>query len=377
MSGGGTARLKFLWEASHMLLSTCPQVSSLYMSQLLSLTSDRDLSLHEDIQSRACAGCGSIFLPGVNCTVKIIPTPESSEKKERQRAAEKRKLKARSSQKSNCNMDAHLGKGTASTYSKADNSETTITSSIKTPPAGNSPASDARKKIIRIVSHNEQAQKGNQVQRLASFGDQGAAKSINKAEVRSNRLLNRVIYHCIKCERETEAPGTKKGYLEGRIKPTKSISQARKRKREASKGEPELPSSPRTPSISKPVSTHEPTPKGSNRPSVQHRGFSVSTAIGVKGSSMAGLSVSEPVSPVGGLSRASSVASSAATSPASSPKLSTLGDKSHSSGMNKKKKKNNLASLLASQKAQKDSAANSDKDSNGGDSVLANFLLGL
>ena len=178
-------------------------------------------------------------------------------------------------------------------------------------------------------------------------------KRVDKAEIRSNQLLNHVVYHCKRCERETEIPGTKKGYLDSRIKPTKTISRKRKQKRQAPQSSRPTSSQNPSPFPPKDANTSSPTIAGQKRP-------------------RPGLSVSMPASPVGGLSRVASSASSAATSPASSPRIPTLNEK----GNSKKKKKTNLASLLASQKAQRDSS-DQGGGGGGGDSVLANFLMGL
>lgn len=346
------ARLQFLWKASHMLLVPCPQVSSLYMSQFLSLASDRELRLHEDIQSRACAGCGSIFVPGMNSTVKIVAA-ETKQEKEKRKAMERKKSKAEKKKAATPAEQEKVhdqGLGIAKSKAAGDTSQTDNISkatSIMTL-SQTRKATINSKKMIQIIPYTEQMQKQNQAQRGPS------TKRVDKTEVRSNQLLNHVVYHCKRCERNTEIPGTKKVYLSSRIKPPKTISRKRTQKRQA-------------PSQSTPSPT--PSQRSSLLPSKDTNAPSPITFAGQK-RPRPGFSASMPASPVGGLSRASSVVSSAATSPASSPRIPTLNEKSNS----KKKKKINLASLLASQKAEKDSPPD---QGGAGDSVLANFLMGL
>ncbi|KAF9326860.1 hypothetical protein BG006_009759 [Podila minutissima] len=322
------------------------------MSQFLSLASDRELRLHEDIQSRACAGCGSIFVPGMNSTVKIVAA-ETKRQKERRNAVERRKSKAEKKKAITPNEQEKghsQGLGIATNKASVD---TTLTDNINTATSAMSSsqprkAAISSKKTIQIIQYTEQVQKLNQAQR--GLG----TNRVDKAEARSDQLLNHVVYHCKRCERETEIPGTKKGYLDGRIKPSKTISRKRKQKRQ-------------TPSQS--AVTPTPSQSSSLLPSKDTNPPSPTTVAGQK-RPRPGIVASMPASPVGGLSRASSAASSAATSPTSSPRISTLNEKSSS----RKKKKTNLASLLASQKAEKGSPPD---QGGGGDSVLANFLMGL
>ncbi|KAI9239051.1 MAG: hypothetical protein BYD32DRAFT_412254 [Podila humilis] len=346
------ARLQFLWKASHMLLAPCPQASSLYMSQFLSLASDRELRLHEDIQSRACSGCGSIFVPGMNSTVKIVPA-ETKQEREKRKASDRRNAKTEKKKATTSNEqetqvhEQGLGIALRKPAGETLSSNSKTSTSVAVSPSKARKATNNNKKKIRIIPYTEQMQKQNQ-QRGPG------AKRVDKAEIRSNQLQNHVVYHCKRCERETEIPGTKKGYLESRIKPPKTISRKRTQKRQAPPSSTHTLSQSPSPCPPKDANTSSPTIAGQKRP-------------------RSGLSASMPVSPVGGLSRAVSSASSAATSPASSPRMPTLNEKSNS----KKKKKTNLASLLASQKAQKDSSDQGGGGGGGGDSVLANFLMGL
>ena len=87
------ARLEFIWKASHMLLAQCPGASSHYMSQFLSLANDRDLRLHEDIQTKSCAACGSIFVPGINSKVKVVPVKETRTEKDRRKKLARKRAK--------------------------------------------------------------------------------------------------------------------------------------------------------------------------------------------------------------------------------------------------------------------------------------------
>ncbi|KAG0092628.1 hypothetical protein BGZ93_001584 [Podila epicladia] len=188
------ARLQFLWKASHMLLAHSPQVSSLYMSQFLSLSSDRELRLHEDIQSRACAGCGSIFVPGLNSNVKIV-TAVTKQQKERRKAVERRKSKAEKMKAITPNEQEkghNQGFGIAMNKTSIDTSLTNNINKATSAMFSSQPrkATISTKKKIQIIPYTEQMQKQNQAQRGLGIN------RVDKAEVRSNQSLNHVVYHC-------------------------------------------------------------------------------------------------------------------------------------------------------------------------------------
>ncbi|KAG0340549.1 hypothetical protein BG004_006359 [Podila humilis] len=375
------------------------------MSQFLSLASERDLRLHEDIQSRACAGCGTIFVPGVNSSVKVVPVPETKQEKQKRKAtarkkakAEKRKTLAQGEEILESKLDLNSATSKAlgikavvdadapatieTTYNininTNINSTTTNTTaiissdSIKNPLTQKRPLT-AKRKTIRIIPYTAEPGK--------IFPTTGK----NKVDRKSKQLQNHIVYHCQRCGRETEIPGTKKAYVESRIKPPKVVTQRRKLKKATvavaaadvaivgiTQASQQLSASSRTASPSLLHST-----KLSPSPSTT---TTRSTVAGQKRTRPSeGCSASAPLSPVGGLSRApSTTSSSAATSPVSSPRIPTLDDKRNSvnkTSSNKKKKKTGLANMLANQKNQKDTPP--DPSNGESDSVLANFLKGL
>ncbi|KAG0211603.1 hypothetical protein BGX28_007654 [Mortierella sp. GBA30] len=370
------ARLEFLWKASHMLLAQCPGASSHYMSQFLSLSNDRDLRLHEDIQTRSCAACGSIFIPGINAKVKVVPVKETRIEKERRKKSERKRMKMERSKNiragktevsENKDKTAEAKDSATSIPVSESNSitaTTTMTSSKKQ-------ASGKESKIIRITPYTEldKQQQQQQQQRRQAFGNNNNQPI--KRDKRANQILNHVIYSCQRCSRETELPGTKEGYLTSRIKVSKPVSHRRKMKREQEQGQitaEDATASSGTTSLDSNVKNAkrqlpELTPVVSNLKRPKH---SVSMP-------------SSPVSNLGGLSKNPSAGSSAKTSPACSPRLPMLGldEKKSVGASNKKKKKGGLASLLASQKSSGTSSGSGDNASGSGDSVLANFLMGL
>lgn len=423
------ARLQFLWKASHLLLTQCPGASSHYMSQFLSLANDHDLRLHEDIQTRSCAACGTIFIPGVNSKVRVVPVAETRAEREKRKRVERKKAKQdkknepqgqKASEAGGSNLTAATSsklkeKSATTTTQPAAESEpdilrsTTITKSPQAPPRS--------KKTIRITPHAElaQQQQQQQNQQRINIRNGSAASNTQKPDKHANQILNHIIYSCQRCDRITELPGTKAGFLNTRVKVTKPVSQRRKLKALQKQQQEQEPTAvvgttstastkPSTPTattsrlqplnaITSARSSPKPspsTPTNNNnnnnstttnanvkRPVSSHYSPSPAEA-GHQGPKRTKYSVSLPASPTTGLSRATSAAPSAATSPASSPRPFGSDDKKPSfggGGNNKKKKKGGLINLLANQKP-KDSDAGAG-GSSGGDSVLANFLMGL
>ncbi|KAF9125571.1 hypothetical protein BGW39_007299 [Mortierella sp. 14UC] len=382
------------------------------MSHFLSLANDHDLRLHEDIQTRSCAACGTIFVPGVNSKVRVVPVTETrAEREKRKRVARK---KAKQDKKleaaSGSGQDVDMGAASITEAGSTDAAQPTapaiaITTTIPKPKPSQPP-----KKIIRITPHTEIAQQQQQQQNQQRMNIRhGSTANTQKVNKHANQILNHIIYSCQRCDRITELPGTKEGFLNTRVKVTKPLSQRRKLKalqkqqqevaataiasaaiRATSmnpstpaslsglqslntsasvKSSPKLPSTPiinnNNTNAKRVASTHtSPSPSAAEQQDPKRTKYSISL----------------PASPTTGLSRATSAASSASTSPASSPRPFGLDDKKPGGGMgggnNKKKKKAGLANLLASQKP-KDSDAGAGGSAGGGDSVLANFLMGL
>ncbi|KAF9402349.1 hypothetical protein BGX21_010391 [Mortierella sp. AD011] len=384
------ARLEFLWKASHLLLSQCPGASSHYMSQFLSLANSRDLRLHEDIQAKSCAACGSIFIPGVNSKVRVVPVNETKVEREKRKKANRKKAKI---EKLKCSKGGSTSDTTKKDVRSIDGSDTEMTVTAQSATATSSTFATAlaveqqqcasalpqksSRKVIRITPYTElaQQQQSQQQQRRLIGGNRTDGDSAKKTEKRANQLLNHVIYSCQRCNWDTELPGTKEGYLNTRIKIPKSISQRRKLKAEQKQsGAAPEPAS----NVTTPISVGSNSDKTTLHPKANSkRPVSVISPPGLPDNKRPKHSTSMPASPVGGLSRVSSAASSAASSPVSSPRVPAPDNgKLGGGGANRKKKKGGLAGLLASQQKPKD-PSNEGSSGSGGDSVLANFLMGL
>ncbi|KAF9438492.1 hypothetical protein BGZ76_007474 [Entomortierella beljakovae] len=376
------ARLDFLWKASHLFLGQCPGASSHYMSQFLSLANNRDLRLHEDIQTKSCAACGSIFVPGINSKVRVVPVNETKLAREKSKKADRRKAKLEKRKQSKRDeMDSKNTLSTASTEKNKkddplntnDSNETTPdeksivvgkAESASVPPKSSipeSPSQQSTKKIIRVIPYTEQYQQQNQ---RRPFGSDNNSTKTGK---RSSQLLNHIIYSCQRCNRETQIPGTKQEFLTSRIKTSKPISQRRKLKKSRDQVATTSTATPPPTIIDRALD---------NENSKRHASNTKAQEISNK---QAKLNTSIPSSPARINSKSNSVVSSTASSPVSSPRhpgsdSSKLGN--NNSSNSKKKKKGGLASLLASQQKPKDSSSDGASGA-GGDSVLANFLMGL
>ncbi|KAK3838678.1 MAG: hypothetical protein JOS17DRAFT_730914 [Linnemannia elongata] len=424
------ARLQFLWKASHLLLTQCPGASSHYMSQFLSLSNDHDLRLHEDIQTRSCAACGSIFVPGVNSKVRVVSVAETRAEREKRKRVERKKAKQDKKKHQQKVQEAGGGSDQAAASSEGNSTTTTIatsqlagpgldtTKNTTTTTKNSQQAQPRPKKIIRITPHTELTQQQQQQQtqqRINIRNGSTATSNTPKLDKHANQILNHIIYSCQRCDRITELPGTKEGFLNTRVKVTKPVSQRRKLKALQKQQQLKLqepvaigststsaantnPSTPTattsglqplntiTSARSSPKLQSTPTVNNNNnnnnntntkRPASTHS--SPSPAAGHQDLKRTKYSISLPASPTTGLSRATSAAPSAATSPAASPRPFGSNDKKFGlgggGGNNKKKKKGGLMSMLANQKP-KDSdagAGGSASGSDGGDSVLANF----
>nr|CAG8630065.1 9447_t:CDS:2 [Entrophospora candida] len=66
-----TKHLKFLWNASHTLLTNVPNLSAYYMQKFNQNSIEKDINLADNVKNKYCSYCGSIFLPGLNCRVRI------------------------------------------------------------------------------------------------------------------------------------------------------------------------------------------------------------------------------------------------------------------------------------------------------------------
>ncbi|KAF9927588.1 hypothetical protein FBU30_003053 [Linnemannia zychae] len=379
-----TARLRFLWKASHLFLTQCPGVSSHCMSQFLSLANDHDLQLHEDIQTRSCAACGTIFVPGINSKVRVVPVQETHAEREKRKRVERKKTKREKKKKQ---QQEQLTADPISTMEITKTSSTLVKPTVST--AKTQHISHA-KKIIRIIPHTEIAQQQQHQQNQIRMNINQGSYNPQKINKNANQILNHVIYSCQRCDRITELPGTKEGFLNTRIKVTKPVSHRRRSKVQNKAQQEEAASIPAPAAISTSTmnsplliasknsnAQNTPININSKRPAYSS---SPSTITGQQDSKRAKYSSSLPASPTNGLSRPTSATNSAVTSPASSPRPQGLDDKKTAGtggGSNKKKKKGGLANLLASQKSKNSDTDASGSGGGGGDSVLANFLLGL
>ena len=78
-----SSRLQFLWNASHTLLPTVPSLSAFYMQQFNQFAAEKELNLAEAVKRKYCSYCGSIFLPGLNCQVRIETNKKRKSKSKR------------------------------------------------------------------------------------------------------------------------------------------------------------------------------------------------------------------------------------------------------------------------------------------------------
>ncbi|KAL1919039.1 uncharacterized protein VTP21DRAFT_2420 [Calcarisporiella thermophila] len=82
MSSDATSRLTHLWDASHILLTKCPQLSAYYLSEFQRLANIREINLAATVRRGYCSHCGSLFVPGFNCRVRVEKEqPKNCDKK--------------------------------------------------------------------------------------------------------------------------------------------------------------------------------------------------------------------------------------------------------------------------------------------------------
>ncbi|KAF9959114.1 hypothetical protein BGZ65_000814 [Modicella reniformis] len=340
------------------------------MSQFLSLANSRDLRLHEDIQTRSCAACGSIFVPGVNARVRVVPVQMTKlQREKRKRTARKKTKMERNNMVKGDIMIGRVATGMDDTKMEIDSNasfqaETTATTMA---PAHSVPTQKQQetltppqpvRKVIRMTTYTEQNQQQQQRRQSGHKPVHGAlGKSIDK---RANQLLNHVVYSCLRCHQDTELPGSKEGYLNSRIKTRKPISQRRKMK-QAKQAACESSTAAILSSTTSLSTSSVPNTTPNSAPNITPLKKGI-TPLPVN------VHPKRPASPL------AIPALSVATSPSPSQQL----DSSKPSSGSKKKKKSGLTHLLASQKAKDPSSDSSGgATGSGGDSVLANFLMGL
>ncbi|KAF9953038.1 hypothetical protein BGZ70_000392 [Mortierella alpina] len=333
--------------------------------------------LHEDIQAKSCAACGSIFVPGINSKVKVVPVKETRIEKDRRKKLTRKQAKMelnKNKRGSNMVPDKDSAANGSATSIPTESSESIATEAV----ARKQTLSQREKKVIRITPYTEldRQQQQFQQQRRNTFGNKDQPLKVNK---RANQILNHVIYSCQRCHRDTELPGTKEGYLTSRVKVTKPIS---RRRRLAKEQEHQQQAAKQVEAVAATIPAALGNSMSHKQGAAAHQGVKRKAPSQLAGASSdfgpPKHSVSMPSSPAGRLSTATSIASSAATSPTSSPRLQSFEERKGGGAGNKKKKKGGLASLLASQKSNGPSSSDPGSGAGGsGDSVLANFLMGL
>ncbi|RUS15786.1 RNAse P Rpr2/Rpp21/SNM1 subunit domain-containing protein [Endogone sp. FLAS-F59071] len=156
-----TARLTFLWSASHKVFAGCPSLSSYYMHHFQLLAGQKELSLADAVRKQFCSYCAALFVPGVNCTVEV----EKRQRKKRRRTGGKK-------QKSKVDND---------TEEALIPTKDIITTSPTAPARRNQPLP-----IIR-------------------FTPLDSTVSTSKSPPKHR---NTITYHCYTCGRTTHFPGT-------------------------------------------------------------------------------------------------------------------------------------------------------------------------
>lgn len=78
---GLAVRLRYLNESAHLLATTAPTTSRHLMARCSSLISENQIDRQPDLKKSACSACGSIIMPGWNCTVRIEGTSKRRDKR--------------------------------------------------------------------------------------------------------------------------------------------------------------------------------------------------------------------------------------------------------------------------------------------------------
>ncbi|KAJ9072435.1 hypothetical protein DSO57_1027585 [Entomophthora muscae] len=63
--------LTHLWNLSHQALSIHPGLSGYYMSQFQKCSIFSEVAIHEKLKTNYCQSCGTVFVPGATCSVKL------------------------------------------------------------------------------------------------------------------------------------------------------------------------------------------------------------------------------------------------------------------------------------------------------------------
>ncbi|KAJ3296405.1 hypothetical protein HK104_001633 [Borealophlyctis nickersoniae] len=76
---------------AHSSYSVCPSLSRFYLAQLSSLSTEAGIPLADRVARRFCSRCSSLFVPGINCTVRVAPVRNPRVKRKRDERDEGRK----------------------------------------------------------------------------------------------------------------------------------------------------------------------------------------------------------------------------------------------------------------------------------------------
>ena len=134
-----SSRMEFLFQASHTIFSSCPELSRFYMSEFQQCLRQQDLIPAKSITRSCCPRCGQIYVPGLNTSVRL-----ESKKKKKNSSSKKNKNNDSTSKRKNqliyqCNACTHKMKfqGSNLNIPKADlletNKMTATTVAINTP----------------------------------------------------------------------------------------------------------------------------------------------------------------------------------------------------------------------------------------------------
>ncbi|KAJ3215147.1 hypothetical protein HDU67_000775 [Dinochytrium kinnereticum] len=244
-------RLQFLHDAAHTLHASCPALARHYMSSFSALAARAALQDVEPLQisdklvKTFCKACGSLFVPGQNCSVRVIPLPKPFPK------AARRSKKRKRGQLEGSKED---GKP-----SSLDDQETPAVSTASAMEAKDMDSEKIpgprliRPRSIRIILEADRMAKSNSGEAPSSRKRKGAGSLDDVA-------LNEVLYLCHICGSDTRMTGSRKSQLEGldgrRLESAKANSVPRTKN----------PTPSKAPSTPTPSST-----RGNPQPGTPHR----------------------------------------------------------------------------------------------------------
>ncbi|KAI9272935.1 hypothetical protein BDA99DRAFT_556526 [Phascolomyces articulosus] len=74
-----SSRMEFLFQASHVVFASCPELSRFYMSEFQQCLRQQDLVPAKSITRSCCPRCGQIYVPGLNTQFQgsTFPIPKA------------------------------------------------------------------------------------------------------------------------------------------------------------------------------------------------------------------------------------------------------------------------------------------------------------